>query len=153
MRSHQLCRLSVITVGQRDSRVGCAGKGRRQAWNHLVMDAMLFQEFQFFAAAAENKRVPAFEPDDMTPLSGMFQQQGMNALLSKIMVLTQLFAHGDEVCIAPRKIKNGGVDQAVIQNDISFIQSTQGFEREQSRIARARADQRHFTHSLGWCCM
>ena len=61
MTGDELAGMRQVAVGQRNSGVGAAPGGRGHPGNHLTIDAMRQQVFEFFRAAAEDERIAALE--------------------------------------------------------------------------------------------
>ena len=72
----------------------------------------------------------------------MLQQQGVNLILRGV-VVARLLADFDAGRIAARELKYSVADQAVVQDDVGFVEQAQRAQRQQPRIAGTRADQRH----------
>ncbi len=70
-------------VGQGDAGVAAGGDGRRHAGDDAEGDAGGRQGVGLLAAAAEDQRVPALEPDHDLPGSALLDKQGADLLLAK----------------------------------------------------------------------
>ena len=61
-------------MGHRDARAGRSRQCRGDAWHHLDRNSRGDQRHNFFAAATEDVRVAALEPDDVLTGQGPCDQ-------------------------------------------------------------------------------
>ena len=147
MGGHEAHRLRVIAMGQRNAGVSRAGQRGGDAGHHFVADAVRAQEFEFFAAAAEDETVAALQPHDAFAGARVFQHQCVDLFLRHV-VMAGFLAHFDAFGIAARKFQHLGADQAVVQDHIGLVEQAQPAQGEQTRVAGAGADQRHAAFRL-----
>ncbi len=101
MRSHELNALGMITVGQRNTRIGGAGERGGDARHDIEGDTMALQVFEFLASPAEHEGIAAFQAHD-PPASPRFgYQHAVDAVLPCAMT-TRRLANVDDLGIKAR---------------------------------------------------
>ncbi len=132
----------MVAMGQRNAGIGGTGRRSRDAGHHLAGDAMTAQIGQFLAAAPEDERVSALQPDHPQAGLRVFEQPAIDHILRGA-GRTRRLTHFDPLGIAPSQGQNGRTDQAVVQDDVGLLQPAQRLETEQTGIAGTGPDQRH----------
>ena len=151
MRSHQSQRLRVFAMSQRNAGVGGAGQRGGDAGYDFESDVVRAQEFQFFAATTEHKRIAALEPDDALAAAGVFEHQRVDAFLRGV-VSAGFFRNFDEFGIAPGHVQHISADQAVVQNHVGLVEQAQRAQGQQPRIAGAGADEGNASQTIRRSC-
>ena len=95
----------------------------------------------FLAAAPEHEGVAALEADDMLSATRAANHQPMDRVLADGMAGVALA--DVEPLRATRQLDDGGRHQRVVEHEISATQDSQCLARQEPRIARSRAYQRH----------
>ncbi len=132
-----------VAVGQRNSGVGAAPGGRGHPGNHLTIDAMRQQVFEFFRAAAEDERIAALEAHYAQVLLRQIDQQLVDLWLRQAVVAAGL---ADVVADAAgrQELHQIVAHQAVVDHRVGLLQQAPGAQGEQARIAGASADEGDF---------
>ena len=94
----------------------------------------------FLAAAPENERVAALQPQHALPLLRQPHQQLADVLLRQRMIV-RLLADIDARRVAADEIQDARTDQPVVEHHVGALHQPQGAEGEQIGIARPGADQ------------
>ena len=122
----------------------------RHAGHDVERNARLPKRQRLFAAAAEHERVAALEPNDAPAAAGGANHHRLNRLLrhrfdaSRRAIRAGAARFPDEEPLRlPRVPQNPVVDERIVQHEIRRAQARDRLPREQRRIARARADERH----------
>ncbi|KAG0934913.1 hypothetical protein G6F31_016021 [Rhizopus arrhizus] len=143
MRRDQPDRLRMLAMRQRDAGIGRTGQRGGDAGHHFIAHAMRAQIFQFFAAPSKDERVAAFQAHHAPARLCVFHQQRVDACLGGVMVFAGQLADRHAVGIAARQRHDVVADQAVIQNDVGFVQGAQRLQRQQAGGPRACPHQHH----------
>ncbi len=114
----------------------------RNARHHRIGHAGLAQRLDFLAAAAEHEGVAALQAYRALARFRGLDQQAIDRLLADA-GLSDATADRNARRIATRAVENFGRHQFVVEHDVGVLQRAQCFHRQQIRITRARADQRH----------
>lgn len=134
-------RLRMVAMRQGDAGIGGAGQRRGDAGHDLVRHVVRAQVFQLFAAASEDEGVAAFQAHHAPAGARLGQHEGVDARLGGVVVFAGQLAHGHAFSVAARQRQHALADQAVVQDDVGFIERAQRLERQQAGVARARAHQ------------
>ena len=67
----------------------------------------------------------------------------MDARLCRFVIFADTLADFDALGIAPRQIEHAFAHQTIVKNHVGFVEHAQRAQRQQTRIARTGADQRH----------
>ncbi len=102
---------------------------------------MLTQRFDLFATAAEDERVTALEARNAQSPLRVLHEQLVNASLRGVMIAARFLADEHALRIAARAIEHGVGHESIVKNDVGLLEQLNRTQREQVRIARARADQ------------
>jgi hypothetical protein len=132
--------LRVIAMRQRNAGIGRAPARRRDARTHLERNAMLGELLDLLAAAPEDERIAALEPQHALALFGQRHQHLADFLLRHGMVGAAL-ADIDALGLAADEIEDVVADQPVVEHDIGLLHEPLGAEGEQIGIARPGADE------------
>ena len=131
---------------ERNARVGGDAEGRGDSGDHFKGEAGEREGFGFLAAAAEDKRVAAFETDDIEALPAAFHEEIADFLLGHGMIRL-LFADVDAFGRGGREVEEFGAGEMVVEDAVGLFQKTAAFEGKEFRIARAGPDQVNLFHS------
>src|SRR5205807_4292319 len=115
-------------------------------------DARGLERERLLAAAAEDERVAALQPDDAPAPATQLDQQVVDLLLRQRMPV-RLLARIDSLGFRGREGDDTGVGQAVVHERVAALQQLTAANREQAGIARTGPDQvdRHAaTHDRMW---
>ncbi len=113
--------LSDTTVGDRDAGVRGGGECRGHPRDNRAPHAGEPARLRLLAAAAEQERVPALEPDDHTTLKRPFDQQRVDAVLRAGERASALAAM-DDLRFGPDIPENVSGHQAVSDDDIGHTE-------------------------------
>ena len=127
-------------VRERDAGVGGGGEGRRDAGNDFEGDAGGHEGLGFFAAAAEDERIAAFEPNDVFALPGKADEGGLDIGL-RAAKAAAFFTDEDFFRIGPGEGEDGGGDEVIVDDGVGFADEAVSLEREQLGVAGAGADE------------
>src|SRR5690625_494453 len=94
------------TLSKRHPRISGASQGGRNTRNNAKTHPMLLQKGHLFAPAAKDKTVTAFETHHIFTCLRMRQQQTMDALLSGLMIFSNLLAYIDPLGISARPLEH-----------------------------------------------
>jgi len=143
MAGHEHARLSVIAMGQGNAGIGRATGGGGHPRHHLEGNSGRHQRLDFLAAAPEDERIAALEPQHSPASQGQIHQQLIDVLLRQGVMVRFL---ADEDPFDPRfqQLQNRRSDQSVVHRDVGLLHQPQRLERQQLGIAGAGAHQIHF---------
>ena len=106
----------------------------------LELDPGLAQRFALLAAAAEDERVAALEPDD-----ALARARGLDQPLADLLLRdrghARLLADVDELGVLAGAVERAGRDQAVVEDRVGAGDQLQRARRHQPRVAGPGADQ------------
>ena len=133
-------RRSVLAMRQRDARIGGDAERRRDARNHFERDAGIGQRFGLFAAAPEDERVAALQPDHRQAAPGALDQHGADLFLREGVVG---FLLAD---VEPLGVRRGEVEQrvgrqVVVEDGVGLFEDAAAFDGDELGIAGSGADQ------------
>jgi hypothetical protein len=122
----------------RDRDADRAGNGceRRDAGDDLERDAGIGERERLLAAAPEQKRVTALEAYDTGPLAAERDEHRVHLVLCEAVAL-------DSQCVRRCLVDELGRDEPVIDEHVACTQALEPLDRDQSRVARAGADERN----------
>ena len=141
-------RLGMVTVGQRNTRIGGTTGGGGNARHHLEGNALGGQLLDLLAAPTEDKRVAALQAQHALTLLGQLHQAPIDLFLGQRM-LGALLADVDALGISAAQFDDCRRHQAVVEHHIGLLHQAQGTEGQQVRIAGTCADQIHLTQRPG----
>ena len=98
------------------------------------------QEIDLLAAAAEHERIAALEAHDVLAALRVLDEQLVDLFLRGAATADEL-ADVEARGIAAREIQDFGGHEAVVHDDIGFLQRTQALQRHQTGIAGTGADE------------
>lgn len=125
-------RLRMVAMRQGHAGIGGAGQRRGDARHDLVRHAVRAQVFQFFAAASEDEGIAAFQAHHAPAGARLGQHEGVDARLGGVVAFAGQLAHGHAFSVAARQRQHALADQAVVQDDVGFIERAQRLERQQA---------------------
>ena len=140
-------------MGQRNTGIGAAGSGRRDARHHLERDARLFQAQGLFAATAEYEGVAPFQAHHAAAATHQAHQELVDLILRKA-VVTGSLSDTDARHAFRHQVQDGRRHQAIIDHHIGLPKQTQRLQRQEFRVPGTRAHQKHpallamFTHHI-----
>jgi len=137
-------------IAMRQGKAGVFSGGRRgcNARNDFEFDAMSRQSLGFFAAAAENVRVPAFQTNDGFPFQGFFNQLFVDLFLLQSPAAGAVGA-GGSLSLSPGVTEEQGIDESIVEDEIGFLQTAEPLQRDEAGITGAAPYQINFSRS-GW---
>lgn len=138
--------LGMVAMGQWNAGVSGAAAGGGDAGDDLEGDALLHQCFDLLAAAAEDEGIAPLEPHHALAFAGQPDQQPVDLVLRQ-RVLAARLAGVDARGIDARQAHDIGRYEAVVDDDIGFLERSQSLEGKQIRIAGAGPDQGNETHA------
>ena len=127
---------AMLAVREGNARVIRRGDDRRNARHDFEMDFRRRQRLGFFAAAAENERIAALEPDDAFAFARFGDAARGDFLLRHLHV----------VCRAKSTRRMAGeaeqvrVDERVVENHVGAAEQFRAAQRKQARVARSGPD-------------
>ena len=101
----------------------------------MIADAVPVKIGGLLAAPAKQERIAALETDDLAPVAGEADQQGIDLGLGNGMTFG-LFADTDPGC--PRRNQRHDLvgDQPIVDHHVGFVQQTAGLEGQEFGVAR-----------------
>ena len=126
-------------------RKSCISRGCRHgcdAWNHRVRDSGVFKSLAFFASAAKDEGISAFQSNDGEPSLSPVNQDGFNVPLGQA-GMASFFSDINAFSFRwsmPKKVRVG---KMIVENNISLFQGLFPPEGQESRISGTRSDQGH----------
>ena len=139
---------SGLAVGHGDAHIGGGGDAGRHPRHHLRLHPMAGQMGRFFAAAAKQKGITAFESHDALVAPGELHQHRIGAGLGHRMVAPAL-AHKMEFTALCHQIQQLLGHEGVVDEGIALLQQPMGLQGEQLGIAGARPHQIHLAQWVG----
>ncbi len=132
-------------AGDAALRYGNAGVGRccdprSYTRNYLNCDPALEAGDRFFAAAPEDERVAALQPDDAATGQGVLDHQLVRDFLRYLLAAADL-ADVDQLCVAARAVERARTDQLVVEDYVGAGKQLCAAQSNQPFIARARSDE------------
>ena len=134
-----------IAVRHGNAVVGGNGDGRRDAGHDFVGHAMLGEQLELLAAAAEHERVAALQAHDLVAGERLVEQHLADLLLAHRVVRSAL-AHVDRARVARNAGQHAIAHERVVHDHVGLLQHVVALAREQPRIARASADKPNLAH-------
>ena len=128
-----------VSVGHGDPCVAGAGDGRGDAGNDFHGNTAFHEVDAFFAAAAEDIGIAAFQTDDGFAFFGFLVQRFVDLIL-RHGVVGRLFAHVDFFAVSRCAVDQVFVDETVIDQHIGGFDELQAFEGDEPVVAGACAD-------------
>ena len=131
----------VIAVRERNPCAGGGPLGRADAGDHHERDAVRCQRLGLLAAAAEDVRIAALEPQHRAAALGQANQQiDDRALFQR--VVPRLLADVDAIGRPRQQLEHVLADQMVVEDEVGGAQGLGGLDRQQLGVARTGADER-----------
>mmetsp|Transcript_4284 Transcript_4284/g.13360 ORF Transcript_4284/g.13360 Transcript_4284/m.13360 type:complete len:403 (-) Transcript_4284:3-1211(-) len=111
--------------------------------HHLRLHAMLREELELLATAAEDERVAALQPHDPATAPAIGQHELVDLALLKASIPHVAAALANVYQLGGRWHQGKDVlgEQAVVQHDVRSLQPPQGLERQQLGVPRPGADE------------
>ncbi len=141
-------RLGQASVRQGRAGAGRGGQGGGDAGDDLAGDSRRAAFFQLLAAAAEDERVAALEPDNIESLKRERHQQAVDVVLRQGVAVLAL-GHVDQPRVRRGHGEDFRGDQAVMHDHPGRRDQPRGLEGQQLRIARTGAHQPHLARRGG----
>src|SRR5579862_6945563 len=116
-----------MAMSQRNLRCGCGPKSGGDAWNDFKFDVGFAQSCDFFADAAEDQRIAAFEPDDLQSRARQSDHEKVNLVLADVLFAAAL-ADVTDVRVSWRDTEYLFPHQFVVQNHVCVFQYPSSFE-------------------------
>ena len=131
--------MAEIAMRERHAGRSRSRESRGDAIDHFICDARLLERFGFFAAAAENQRIAAFEAHGDAACFRFGDQQAVDESLRRRFAAAAL-AHFDDARVFADVHEYRLVDEVVDQHDVCNTQHAHRFQREELGVAGAGAD-------------
>ena len=131
---------SMFAMGERDSGVGGDAQRRGHAGYDLKRDAGIGQRFGFFAAAAEDEGVAAFEADYGESAARPVDEHAADFVLREF-VRGFLFADVDAFGAGRGEIEEGRVGEVIVENGVGLLEDAAAFDSDELRVARPGSDE------------
>ncbi len=132
----------AVAVRDRNARVGGGGNGGGDAGHDDVRHAGGPQGFAFLAAAAEDERIAALEPNDTPAGLGFFNEQRLDLGLRHRVVLGPL-ARVDPPAVVAAVAEQHRIRQCVVDDRVARGEQFPAADGEETRVAGAGTDERH----------
>ena len=113
---------------------------RGHAGHDLKRDAGIGQRFGFFAAAAEDEGVAAFEADYGEAAARAVDEHAADFVLGEF-VGGFLFADVDAFGVGRGEIEEGRVGEVIVENGVGLLEDAAAFEGDELRVAGAGSDE------------
>ena len=107
-------------MGERNARVSRNAKRRSNAGDDFERNAGVGQSFGLFAAATEDERIAAFQPDDVAAALAAFDKQRADLFLRE-RVFGFLLADVDALGGRGREIEKFGIGQVIVEDAIGAV--------------------------------
>ncbi len=130
---------------QRNARIRRDAERRRNARHDFKRNTGAGKRLGLLAAAPEDERVAAFQPDHVEPAFTAVNQQRADFFLRQ-RVRRFLLADVDPLGGSGREVEQNRVGQMVVKNGVRLGKKAFGFEGDEFRIAWSRADQINLAH-------
>ena len=130
----------VLAMGERDAGVGGDAEGRGDAGHDLERDAGIGQGFGFFAAAAEDEGVAAFEADYGESAARAVDEHAADFVLREF-VGGFFLADVDALGVGRGEIEEGGVGEVIVEDGVGLLEDAAAFDGEELRVSGAGADE------------
>ena len=130
----------MLAMGQRDPGVGRAAGGGGHPRRDPERHAGGGQRLELLAAAAEDERIAALEPQYPLAGAGEIDQKPIDAGLGADVAIAHL-ADEDPFHPGRHQLEDVGADQAVVDHDVGLPHQAQRLQGEQLGAARPGADQ------------
>ncbi len=127
-------------MGDRDARRSGDGHRRTHPRHHFDPYAVLPAYQSFFATAAENEGVAAFQSHDPLAGASVLDQERIDAVLGDP-VPSGRFAHVDDLDVGREVIQDAARAEPIGDDDIGVHQGRPASQGEQPRVSRAAADE------------
>ena len=129
-------------MGQGYPGIGEPAEAGADAGDDAERNPRLDQGEPLLAAAAEDERIAALQPQHTPAIPGMADQPAGNIGLFRRRP-SAAFAGVDKLGAGPREVEDARIDQRVINHHVGLAQPVERVQRQQPRIAGARARQPH----------
>lgn len=127
----------VVAMRERDARVIRRGRDGRHARHDLEGNFGLHQRLRLLAPATEDVGIATFEPHDAFARARLGDHQCVELFLGNVLS----FAARNQFAARAGVPEQCRVDQQIVNDHVGALQQIRAAQREQSRIARARAHQ------------
>ncbi len=127
-------------MGYRDARVGRHRDGGGDSRDDFERNGGRRERLRLFAAAAEQERIAAFQPNDLLPGPRFFDQQLVDFILLQG-VRAGLFPGVNYFHRFRRPLQHLRVAEVIVNHHFRPLDHFPGAQGDQSQIARSRADQ------------
>jgi len=117
-----------------------AGDARDDEIRHMVGGEVE----RLFAATSKDEGVTAFKAYDTSVCAGLMNELCVDVILAPP-APTGSFANIDEAAFRRAVLEQRGVGERIHQDDVGFLETTHGANRDEFRVARAGADECHAT--------
>ncbi len=141
MPGHKTNTLRQIPIGQGNPCITGSAECSRNSRHNNALHALFHQRSDLLAATTKDERITTFQSHNVFASLRCSQHSFVNIVLAstgKRTLLANIDLFGITSCI----IKDGPVDQIVIQNHIGALQQLQRLERDQFRIAWSDSEDR-----------
>ena len=130
----------VRAMRDRNARIGRSSDGRSHSGNDLKRACRVGKGLGLLAAASKQKGIPALEPHNGLPSTGLLDEQGIDLIL-RTSVRARLFPNVDSFCKVGSPFEKGGIAKVVVDDDLGALETGAPLEGEQAWIARPGTDQ------------
>jgi hypothetical protein len=142
-------RVSRIGIGERQSGVGADAYRGRHAWHDLERDALFVQEHGLAGAAVEHEWVAPLQPGNRVALARLLGDEHRDRRLCDVVLGRRSGA--DALGVRPRPSQRR-LGVAVVHDHVRPGEEADAARGNQSRIARAGADDEHASHGRQGTC-
>src|SRR3989338_794646 len=126
----------VLPMRQWNTRISRHRNGRTHSGDDLKGYLRPPQGLHLFAASAKDTGVAPFKPDDDSSLSCAADHHGFNPALRNTAAIG-LFSDGDELSALTSQSQNLAADQAIVEDDLSPLQTSLPLEGKKTGITRS----------------
>ena len=115
-------------------------RGEVTPGHDLERNAGVGQRFGFFAAAPEDERIAALQANDIQTAFAPVDEKRADLFLRE-RVFRFFLADVDALGGSGREVEQIGTGEVIVENAVGVFEQAPGFDGDEFRIARSRADQ------------
>src|SRR5512143_2898586 len=128
----------MLAVGERDAGIGRHGRCRGNARHYLEGDVVIDEIFGLLPSPAEDERVASLEPGNDLSFACLLDDQRIDLFLRK-RVPAPLLANVYKLGVGSPMIEDPFIREIVVNDHVRLFHALQALNRDQARIAWARA--------------
>src|SRR5437870_4943764 len=128
-------------IAMRDGNTGERGDsyGARHPGHDLEWNSCTGKHARLFTAAAENKRIAAFQPAHALAFASLLDHEPLDVFLLKILI-AGFFSDVDDFCVRSCLFEQVQINEAIVKHNVSFAQARESPHRNEVGISRTGAN-------------